>query len=1149
VTTPTPADAFIQRWSASTAHERAVYQHFFVELCDLLDVPRPDPAVREVFGFEKLVVIPHGDGRETPRWIDFYKRGAFVLEAKQGSDAGDATIGTARRGTPGWAAAMRRAWAQALNYALHLPDDRPPFLITCDIGHVFEVWTGFAGHYGDYGARRTVPFAELANPATREWLRTIFLDPWSLDPSRHAARVTGEVAIRLAALARTLEKQDRDPGLVAGFLMRCIFTMFAEDVGLVPKGLFRDALRQHWIPHPETFTEGIGGLWEAMDEGQRFGVAGKLLRFNGGLFASREALPLNPAQLGLLLEAAERDWSSVEPSIFGTLVERALDPVERERLGAHFTPRAYIERLVRRAVIDPLREDWTVAQAEARQAIDRVDDEPDEVKRRAAKREAIDAVRRFHARLCKTRFLDPACGTGNFLYVTFDLVKQVEAEVFRELEDLGERQGTLAMGTVTVNPSQFLGIERNTRAREIADLVLWIGYLKWFRQAHGDVQPPEPVLRAYGNIVCADAVLAWDERRPRADAQGRAITAWDMRTYKAHPVTRELVPDEAARVPVYDYIGTRPATWPDADFVVSNPPFVGNKPMRAALGDGYAEALRAAYPEVAGTVDLVMFWWEKAAKLVQAGTLRRFGFITTNSITQVFNRSVLARAIAGGVRLAWAIPDHPWVQVGAQVRIAMTVGEAATATGPAMLGRVTREGEDRGEDAQARDVEAEFRWVERIHADLKAGADVTSAKALAANGWLATTGVQLTGQGFVLDDAERAALSEATRRDLVRPYMIGRAITQPMARAYVLDTFGLSEETLRTRYPDAYQRLDGTVRGERYAKKNEKIKETWWLAERPRPDFRRALVGLSRYIATCRTATHRTFTFLPVDVVPETTVTAIPIDDAAFLGFLSGRPHLLWAHTAGGRLGVGNDPRYEHDRTFLPFPFPDPPAKLRARVAALAESLDAHRRAVQAAHPDAFLTAQYNALQRLRAASCAGAPLSEAERAFHDRALIGVLRSLHDDLDVAVAEAYGWPADLPDDVLIGRLVTLNAARAAEEAAGRVQWLRPDFQGPKAAGATQTALAIPESTATIEAGVLAWPSALGEQLTALRGALAARTGGLTAEEVARLFKNARRDVVRRHLQTLEELGVLVGFDDLSPTRPAPIRKWGLRAVAA
>ena len=271
--TPASVDAFIQRWSASTAHERAVYQHFFVELCDLLEVPRPDPATRETFGFEKLVVIPHGDGRETPRWIDFYKRGAFVLEAKQGSDAGDATIGTARRGTGSWAGAMRAAWAQALQYALHLPDDRPPFLITCDIGHVFEVWTGFSGHYGDYGARRTVPFAELANPATRKWLRTIFLDPWSLDPSRHAARVTGEVAVRLAALARTLEArtpenrtQDdraRDPAEVAGFLMRCIFTMFAEDIGLIPTGLLRDALRNHWLPHPETFVDGLGALWEA----------------------------------------------------------------------------------------------------------------------------------------------------------------------------------------------------------------------------------------------------------------------------------------------------------------------------------------------------------------------------------------------------------------------------------------------------------------------------------------------------------------------------------------------------------------------------------------------------------------------------------------------------------------------------------------------------------------------------------------------------------------------------------------------------------------------------------------------------------------------------------------------------------------------
>lgn len=396
---------FISRWAASRASEEAVYQQFFLEFCDLLGVEKPNPGVdaAEHYRFQKAVLIQHEGGKETWNKIDFYRKDHFVIEAKQGSDAGDVVQGSARRHTETWNRMMRGAFAQAKKYAMYLPGPRTPFLVTCDIGHCFEVWTGFTGDYGDYGARQTIEFKDLANPQRLDFFRKVFTDPQSLNPALYAARVTSEVARRLADLAKALEKDGGDPGQTAQFLMRCIFTMFAEDVGLLPKDLFRNAIRDHWIPAPDTFPEGVSQLWQAMDLGLPFGFAGKLLQFNGGLFAKMQRpRPLSVPQLKLLYDAAVCDWSNVEPAIFGTLVERALDSDERHQLGAHFTPREYIERLVRPTVIEPLRAEWQVAQTEARQILDKGAAEPTD----ADRKKAVKVLQDFHARLCRTRVLD-----------------------------------------------------------------------------------------------------------------------------------------------------------------------------------------------------------------------------------------------------------------------------------------------------------------------------------------------------------------------------------------------------------------------------------------------------------------------------------------------------------------------------------------------------------------------------------------------------------------------------------------------------------------------------------------------------------------------------------------------------------------------
>ncbi|HEX9923106.1 MAG TPA: DNA methyltransferase, partial [Anaerolineae bacterium] len=673
---PQSVQDFIRRWQASGAAERANFPQFAVELCDVLDVPHPDPTrpddEQNAYVFERSVPLSHGStGR-----IDLYKRGCFVLEAKQGSDQSDEPPawseagqrrrqrrkkGTAVRGTAAWDIAMEKAMKQAQAYARSLPaaetrEGRPPFLVVVDVGNTIALYAEFTRSGGAY-----TPFpdphsyrlglAALEDDSVRQRLHQVWTDPVSLDPARRSARVTRDIAGRLALLARSLESEHA-PEAVANFLMRCLFTMFAEDVELLPNRSFTQLLSD--IKNdPPSFRPMLEHLWQTMNSGG-FSVIlrSQVPEFNGGLFAEPSALPLNADQIQLLLEAAQADWRDVEPAIFGTLLERALDPVERHKLGAHYTPRAYVERLVQPTVIEPLRAEWDAVQTAA--LLLAGEDKTEQ---------AMAEVETFQQRLAGVKILDPACGSGNFLYVTLEQLKRLEGEVLNTLRELGRDQMLLELESVMVTPRQFLGLEVNPRAAAIAELVLWIGFLQWHFRTRGQVQPPTPIIRNYHNIECRDAVLAWDAVEPLLDANGQPVTRWDGRTTKLHPVTGEAVPDETARVPAYQYLNPRPADWPEADFVVGNPPFIGTARMREALGDGYTEALRKTYQNVPDSADYVMFWWDRAAELTRAGEIDRFGFISTNSLRQTFNRRVLRHHISAKkpVSLRFAIPDHPWV--------------------------------------------------------------------------------------------------------------------------------------------------------------------------------------------------------------------------------------------------------------------------------------------------------------------------------------------------------------------------------------------------------------------------------------------------------------------------------------------------------
>jgi len=541
--------------------------------------------------------------------------------------------------------------------------------------------------------------------------------------------------------------------------------------------------------------------------------------------------------------------------------------------------------------------------------------------------------------------------------------------------------------------------------------------------------------------------------------------------------------------------------------------------MREDLGDGYAETLRAACPDVPESADFVLYWWHKAAELVRTGKARRFGLITTNSLRQTFARRVVQTQLSAKppLSLAFAIPDHPWVDTadGAAVRIAMTVGVPGEHAGELL--------EIEKETPQA-DGAAEVKFITRrgkISADLTTGADVNGAKTLKANEGMSCPGVQLMGEGFIVKPEEAKALGFGKIKGLekhIRPYRNGRDLADTPRGVYVIDLFGLDVEEVRLRYPAVYQHVLTRVKPERETNNRESYRDKWWIFGEPVKTTREAFVGLSRFIATIKTAKHRTFQFLDAAILPDSKLISFASDDAFTLGVLSSRIHLVWIQATQALLE--DRPTYVKSNSFEKFPFPLCGEKEKARIRELAEALDAHRKQVQAKH-GVTLTGLYNVLEKIRA----GETLTEKEKFVHDRGLVSTLKSLHDDLDAAVSAAYGWPASLTNAEILERLVALNAERATEEKRGVIHWLRPEYQGSQQeiiltpAKAAKKTKAAPAKRKTKSA----WPKSLPERVQAVETALHAAAAPVAPADLAAQFARAKPADVTEILKTLETLG--------------------------
>lgn len=1135
-----PIENFIAEWALTGGSELANTQSFVNGLCALIGIDPPKGSrtddTHNDYVFERRVFQKEADGTESFGRIDAYKRHCFVLEAKQGSNAdrkaaeqGEADLdifgqtaatrfkrGTAKRGTPSWSKAMVEARGQAERYAKALPIDHgwPPFLLVTDVGYCIDVYADFSGTGKQYtqfpdAARFRIALNDLRDEAVRSRLATVWTDPLSLDPSKEAARVTREIAGHLAELSKRLEKREQNPTRVADFLMRCLFTMFAEDVSLIPEGSFTDFLTR-MRKRPENFAPNLSALWQAMDKGGLAGVLGEagetVLRFNGYLFKDTAAIALNADEIGLLIEAATHKWNHVEPAIFGTLLERALDGKERAKLGAHYTPRAYVERLVMPTIMEPLRADWAGVQAAAGQFIE------------AGKADLAHAeIEKFHSKLAQTKVLDPACGTGNFLYVALARMKELEGEVIGRLAELapeGERQTVAELSGHTITPENFLGIEINPRAAAIAQLVLWIGYLQWHFRVNGEGKvPPEPVLRDVKTIENRDALITWDKKVLERDDHGKPLTRWDGETMKLHPVTGKKVPDEDARVEVERYVAPKAAKWPKADYIVGNPPFIGSKLMRTALGNAYVDAVQQAWPDVPESSDFVLRWWSIAAHAVRAGRTKRSGLICTNSVSQTYNRRIVADELAKSASsIVFAVADHPWTDSsdGAAVRISMMV----VAKGNELGLLIPYVHESTGE------LPSGVRG--KIGADFRVGADLTSAMPLNSNDNLCCVGMKTIGAGFVLSATERERLISQdgpALESLIRPYLNGRDLTEHTRGVFVIDFYGRTEREILAAFPATYQHLLLNVKPEREQNRNAQFKRDWWIIGHPRGLFRQFTAALPRYIATLETAKHRIFTFLDAEIAPDSALVTIGLSDAYGLGILSSHVHVVWVLATGGTLE--SRPRYNKTRCFDPFPFPTEVAEpLKGRIRAEAEALDGLRKQVLGAHDDLTLTGLYNVLEALKS----NRALSDKERDIHDRGLVTLIGQHHDAIDTAVAEAYGWPVNLSDEEILTRLVALNKTRAAEEAKGIIRWLRPEFQAPGAvAHQVNATLDFGDAPSPAPSTVIPWPKTLAEQVSAVAAILAATPAAQHPREIARSIQGTNATGVTPVLDALTAIG--------------------------
>ncbi|MFG1426778.1 class I SAM-dependent DNA methyltransferase [Roseixanthobacter glucoisosaccharinicivorans] len=963
---------FIRKWQNSQLKERAAAQEHFLDLCHLLG--EKTPAQADATGLDYAFEVGATKTGGGHGFADVFKRSHFAWEYK------------------GTRANLDAALLQLQRYAVAL--DNPPLLIVCDVGTTIRIHTNWTNSVSKV---YEIAIDDLADPDKRGWLKAAFSDPEVLRPTKTRQQLTEEVAGNFAELARSLRARYGEPEEVAHFINRLVFCMFAEDVKLLKDSMFTRMLERA-LDDPSEFENFARDLFRAMSKpGGRIGFE-KVAWFNGGLFDTDRVFALTPEEIRLVHDAASRYWGDIDPSILGTLFERGLDPDKRSQLGAHYTDRDKIMMIIEPVIVTPLLAEWQAVKAKIETLMAAAPKETPEKLLRgtelAARTRAMNAAEQLHrdylGRLRAFRVLDPACGSGNFLYLALRALKDLEHRAQVEGEALG-----LERGFPTIGPEVVKGIEINPYAAELARVSVWIGEIQWMLK-NGFPAPENPVLKPLETIECRDALLNKD--------------------------------------------GTE-ALWPEADAIIGNPPFLGAKLMKRRLGIAETERIRTLFADrLPGFTDLVCYWFEKSRDAMVSGRSQRAGLVATNSIAKNTNLPVLRR-ITDDLVIYSAYSDEPWVVDGAAVRVALISfvrREAAPASrtlNDAIVGNINAN-LTVGIDLSHASALAENRSASMLGIQKSGPFDVTGE---VAREWLRHP-VNPNGRpnSAVLKPYWNGDDMTSRPRDM---WFIDlpRGLNEAEASLFEAPFAHLVEAPYDADAPDL-----GSLKSVRATARDRHAQAQWWEPYWPRPQMRRQIETLPRYAVTPETAEYRLFFWLRYPILPDKNLIVIAKDDDATFGILHSRVHELWATVLGNRMGVGNQRRYNNLTCFETFPFPegltpnipaadyadDPRAMAIAKAAARLNELrenwlnppDLVRREpeVVPGYPDRIL------------------PVSpEAEAILKKRTLTNLynarptwLANAHKALDEAVAAAYGWPADLSDDEVLARLFALNQERAA-----------------------------------------------------------------------------------------------------------------------
>lgn len=947
---------FAAKWTASSLKERSAAQEHFIDLCRMLGESTPAEADPngEWFCFERgAKKTGGGDG-----WADVWRRGCFAWEYKGKHQNLDV------------------AFAQLQRYAIAL--ENPPLLVVSDMARI-EIHSNFTNTVHE---KHVIPITEIGTDHNLRLLRQAFADPDKLKPGRTKTAITEEAARRFASLAKILRDRGGEAQRVAHFLNRILFCLFAQDAKLLPANIVVQLL-EIGVRRPDEANKMLRTLFATMKKGGIFGTH-VIEWFNGNLFDSSDAVPLQADDIAKLLTVASLDWSAIEPSIFGTLFERGLDPEKRAQIGAHYTDPQSIMRIVRPAVIDPLEADWQKTKREIESLFGKTKTGASASSRGSRQKRAQQLLNAFLERLGDFRVLDPACGSGNFLYLALQALKDLEHRATLEAEQLGLEASFTGMH-VGVHCAR--GIEFNSYAAELARVTVWIGEIQWMLR-HGAQPSRNPILKPLDTIEHGDAILNRD--------------------------------------------GTEPE-WPAADAIVGNPPFLGDKKMVRELGREYVSSLRKRFQgRVPGGADLVTYWFEKARSQIETGKAKRAGLVATNSIRGGASRKVLEK-IRENLTIFDAWSDEPWINEGAAVRVSLVCFRPRENIAHPHL--VSLNG------FPANDVFSDLTGTTR-----DGGVDITKARPLAANLGVAFSGITKKGSFDVSGSVARAMLQSPgnpnarPNSDVLFPWKNGSAITDRDPDKWIVN-FGERSLAESARYEAPFEHIRREVFRQRSKSNSPGERRWWWLLARRAPDFFSAVQGKARFIVTPEVSKHRVFVWLPAGVIPDKNLVAIARDDDATLGILSSRFHAVWALRLGTSLE--DRPRYTSSTTFRTFPFPagmepgsarsGPSGGAAIAIEAAARKLNELREAWL--NPSALVDVVPELVPALphRLVPKAGREAELSKRTltnlYNDRPVW--LANAHDELDHAVASAYGWteysPA-LPDDEILNRLLKLNIER-------------------------------------------------------------------------------------------------------------------------